>query len=62
VQVTGASLENGLLVIELLREIPEALKARRIEIGSPDRSQTAVIENAQVSPQASTPVSTPEFV
>ena len=34
VKVTGASLENGLLVIELQREVPEALKPRRIEIGS----------------------------
>jgi molecular chaperone IbpA len=34
VQVEGASLENGLLVIELKREIPEALKPRRIEIGA----------------------------
>ena len=34
VQVEGASLENGLLVIELKREIPEALKPRRIEIGT----------------------------
>jgi len=34
VEVVGASLENGLLTIELKREIPEALKPRRIEIGS----------------------------
>ena len=34
VKVTGASLENGLLVIELQREVPEALKPRRIEIGA----------------------------
>ncbi|WP_199098587.1 Hsp20 family protein [Dyella sp. ASV21] len=32
-QVTGAKLENGLLVIELKREVPEAYKLRRIEIG-----------------------------
>ena len=34
VKVTGASLENGLLTIELKREVPEALKPRRIEIRS----------------------------
>jgi len=34
VKVTGASLENGLLTIELKREVPEALKPRRIEIAS----------------------------
>ena len=32
VKVTGANLENGLLVVELQREVPEALKPRRIEI------------------------------
>lgn len=34
VQVTRASLDNGLLQIELVREIPEAMKPRRIAIGS----------------------------
>jgi len=33
VQVTGASLENGLLHIELVRELPEAMKPRKIAIG-----------------------------
>ena len=32
IQVTGAKLENGLLVVELKREIPEALKPRVIPI------------------------------
>jgi molecular chaperone IbpA len=31
--VSGASMENGLLVVDLKRELPEALKPRRIEIG-----------------------------
>lgn len=30
--VTGASVENGMLQIDLVREMPEALKPRRIEI------------------------------
>ena len=34
VRVTGASHEDGMLHIELQREIPEALKPRRIEISS----------------------------
>jgi molecular chaperone IbpA len=34
VEVTGASLENGLLHIDLVREIPEAMKPRKIAIGS----------------------------
>ncbi len=35
VVVTSAKLENGLLSIELKRELPEALKPRRIEIATP---------------------------
>ncbi|NRD74466.1 Hsp20 family protein [Shewanella sp. VB17] len=34
VTVISADLENGLLNIELQREIPEALKPRKIEIGT----------------------------
>ena len=34
VKVAGAKLENGLLSVDLVREVPEALKPRRIEIGS----------------------------
>ena len=33
VQVTGADLADGLLTIELAREIPEAMKPRKIGIG-----------------------------
>ena len=42
VKVVGASLENGLLVIDLVREVPEQLKPRRIEIGS--GSETKVVK------------------
>lgn len=34
VMVTDANLDNGLLSISLKRELPEALKPRRIEIGT----------------------------
>lgn len=34
VKVVGANLENGLLTIDLQRELPEALKPRRIAIAS----------------------------
>jgi molecular chaperone IbpA len=34
VSVTGASLKNGLLHVDLVREIPEASKPRRIPIGT----------------------------
>lgn len=36
--VTGASLVNGLLRIELVRELPEAKKPRKIAIGQADES------------------------
>ncbi len=39
-QVTGASLENGLLHLDLVREIPEAKKPRQIAIGGAARAQT----------------------
>ncbi|HEY8609648.1 MAG TPA: Hsp20 family protein [Noviherbaspirillum sp.] len=39
VRVVGARLDNGLLNIELAREIPEALKPRKIEIGKTDNVQ-----------------------
>ena len=34
VEVKGASLENGLLHIDLVREVPEAMKPRKIAIAS----------------------------
>ncbi len=34
VEVTGARLANGLLTIDLAREIPEAMKPKKIDIGS----------------------------
>jgi len=33
IQVRGAEIRDGLLAIELVREIPEAMKPRKIEIG-----------------------------
>jgi molecular chaperone IbpA len=39
IQVKGADLKDGLLAIELVREIPEAMKPRKIDIGgSQERS------------------------
>ncbi len=40
VQVTGAVLENGLLHVDLVREIPEAKKPRQIQIASGSRPQS----------------------
>src|ERR687883_326120 len=33
IKVTGASLNNGLLHVDLVREVPEAMKPRQIPIG-----------------------------
>ncbi len=41
VRVTGASLHNGLLSIELTREVPEAAKPRRIEIANSNQPRIA---------------------
>ncbi|CAA2137559.1 MULTISPECIES: Hsp20 family protein [Methylobacterium] len=50
VRVTGASLDNGLLTVDLKREVPEALKPRRIAIAG----ATSPIgqDNAQVQDNA----------
>ncbi|MGY8710794.1 Hsp20 family protein, partial [Bradyrhizobium sp. 18BD] len=45
VEVKGASFENGLLVIDLQREIPEAMKPRRIAINGVVPSNATQIES-----------------
>ncbi|MBC7456411.1 MAG: Hsp20 family protein [Massilia sp.] len=40
VKVTTASFDNGMLTIELVREVPEALKPRRIAIDGGDKVQS----------------------
>ena len=45
VEVKGAYFENGLLVIELQREIPEAMKPRRVPIGGAASSNVTQIES-----------------
>jgi len=44
VEVKGARFENGLLVIDRQREIPEAMKPRRIEINGAAPSNVTQIE------------------
>lgn len=39
IRATGASLVHGLLTIDLMRDVPAALKPRRIEIGTGDAIQ-----------------------
>ncbi|WOX05366.1 Hsp20 family protein [Microbulbifer pacificus] len=49
VRVTGAQLANGLLHIDLVREIPEAMKPRKIEISSGNLLQSEKAANVDVS-------------
>ena len=44
IKVTGARLENGLLRIELVREVPEEMKPRRIELTGGSAAQPTTIE------------------
>lgn len=44
VVVKGANLENGLLHVDLVREVPEAKKPRRIAIGNGQQAQPQVID------------------
>jgi molecular chaperone IbpA len=46
IRVTGASLENGLLHIDLVREVPEAVKPRTIKIGTKVEQPKAVEQKA----------------
>jgi molecular chaperone IbpA len=55
VRVTGASHADGMLHIDLEREVPEALKPRRIEIGRGETVQgKAVRDNAVEDKSAET--------
>lgn len=46
VRVTGATHVNGMLNIDLVREVPEALKPRKIEISSGQTVEHKEIEHA----------------
>ena len=49
VRVIGASHENGMLNIDLKREVPEALKPRRIEISSANAIEKDVVDAKAVN-------------
>ncbi|MEM9845765.1 MAG: Hsp20 family protein [Pseudomonadota bacterium] len=49
VRVTGATHENGMLHIELEREVPEALKPRRIEIARAGAEEKDVVDAKAVN-------------
>jgi molecular chaperone IbpA len=48
-KVTGASLDNGLLHVDLVREVPEAMKPRTIAISSVEPTQPQVTEQKQAA-------------
>lgn len=49
VRVTGASHENGMLHIDLVREIPEALKPRQIAITKGHKTEANLLEEKSVN-------------
>jgi molecular chaperone IbpA len=46
VQVKQASFQHGLLIIDLVREVPEAMKPRRIQIAGSGRSSAQIEQKA----------------
>lgn len=49
VRVTGASHENGMLNIDLVREVPEALKPRQIAISKAPEQTANLVEAEKVN-------------
>ena len=52
VVVTGASHENGMLNIDLKREIPEALKPRRVQISNGRTVDVKAVEKSKAKAKA----------
>jgi molecular chaperone IbpA len=52
VKVAGAGLENGLLAVQLVREVPEQLKPRQIAIGNSMPGTRSQTEQKQISQDA----------
>ena len=48
-KVNGASLDNGLLHVDLVREVPEAMKPRQIKIASGEPTRPQVTEQKQAA-------------
>lgn len=52
IEVEAASFENGLLQIDLVRRVPEAMKPRRIEIGTgkaPGKGKAKTVEHVRAA-------------
>ena len=50
IQVRGADMKDGLLSIELVREIPEAMKPKKINIGDSQRAERSAIGSRSDQP------------
>jgi molecular chaperone IbpA len=49
IKVAGASMDNGLLHVDLVREVPEAMKPRTIKIENAQPSHPQVVEQKQAA-------------
>lgn len=52
IKVVGASLVNGMLHVDLTREVPEASKPRKVQIGTGQSERVTVGEQSEVTKQA----------
>lgn len=52
VRVDGAELNNGLLDIHLVREVPEAMKPRKITVEAPGANGRVIESDSEASQQA----------
>ena len=57
IQVRGADIKDGLLSIELKREIPEAMKPRKISIGGSEGSSVGRDERSAIGSDGDQPAS-----
>src|SRR3569833_1548257 len=54
IQVRGADMKDGLLAIELVREIPEAMKPKKIQVGGMQPQHDRIGEGGQPASQQQT--------
>ena len=52
IQVRGADMKDGLLSVELVREIPEAMKPRKIDIGGGAERKEQIVSKQTVDAEA----------
>jgi molecular chaperone IbpA len=51
IKVVGASLVNGMLHVDLVHEVPEAAKPRKVQIGTGYSEQVTAPQQEQVTPR-----------